>query len=129
MKPDNIQKNIHLKKIGTYGKSQELGRVLGHKGVMEILYLLNESPRQYKHLVKELRLANATLEVAINQLEAIQIIKTMPITSNNRETHQYHLTSIGVELMRFISSYEKIINLPNSQQKIVVTTNQLYSKE
>lgn len=107
------------KKIGFHSKSQELGRILGHKGVSDILYLLNESPRQYKHLVEELKLANATLEVALNQLESIQIIKTMPITSKNRETHQYHLTPMGVELMRFLSSYEKIISIPSSQQKII----------
>ncbi|HVQ01596.1 MAG TPA: hypothetical protein VMT57_08785 [Candidatus Thermoplasmatota archaeon] len=110
---------IHPKKIGFHGKSQDLGKILGHKGVTDILYLLNESPRQYKHLVKELNLANATLEVALNQLESIQIIKTMPITSKNRETHQYHLTLIGVELLRFLSSYEKMISLPLSQQKII----------
>ena len=115
------EKNHIVIKSGIFGKTKQLGRVLSHEGVTEILYSLNERPKQYKDFIAEIDLSNSTLERALKELLAYQIIKKMPITSNKRETHQYDLTPIGVELMRFIWSYEKIITIPISQQKIVET--------
>ena len=37
-------------KIYTYGKTTELGRVLGLNGTIDILNLLDEEPRRYKDL-------------------------------------------------------------------------------
>jgi len=106
-------------KIHLYEKTKQLGRTLSHEGVTEILLALNERPKQYKELTIETGLSNSTFERAIKELQAIHIIKKNPITSNNRETHQYDLTPNGLQMMKFIKSYEKEIKLPLEQQKIV----------
>ena len=106
-------------KIHLYEKTKQLGRTLSHTGVTNILYALNERPKQYKELTEETGLPNSTLERAIKELLAIHIIKKNLITSENRETHQYDLTPNGLQMMKFVKSYEKEIKLPLEQQKII----------
>jgi DNA-binding HxlR family transcriptional regulator len=112
-------KNYYSMKVNLYEKTKQLGRTLSHEGVTDILHALNERPKQYKELTAETRLSNATFERAIKELLAINIIKKNPITSNNRETHQYDLTPNGLQMMKFVKSYEKEIKLPLEQQKII----------
>ena len=52
-------------------------------------------------------------------LQNLDIIKKKPITSKRRETHVYDFTLRGIELMKFITSYEKTMTLPASQQKVI----------
>ena len=93
---------------------------MNHKGTLEILYALQERPKQFKELNAELDLPSSTFEDALTDLfNSTYILKKNPITSKNRDTHQYTLSQNGKELMRFIQTYEKIINMPSSQQKIV----------
>ena len=106
-------------KISYYNNTRELGRVLSHNGVTAILYVINEGPKQYKDIKKETKLPNSTLEDCLNGLKAIKIIDTRKISSNNRDTHQYHFTPIGKELLRFIKTYERTIKIPESQQQII----------
>ena len=57
-------------------------------------------------------------------LQNLDIIKKKPITSKRRERHVYDFTLRGIELMKFIKSYEKTMTLPSSQQKIIeINTN------
>ena len=49
-------------------------------------------------------------------LKTLNVVETKPIKSKRRKTHLYDLTDRGVELMKFINSYEKEIKLPLSQQ-------------
>ena len=106
-------------RISFYGNTKELGRILNHYGVTNIIYSINEGPKRYKEISAETELPNSTLERCLKELEIIQIIKKTPIASKNRETHQYHFTPIGKEFLKFITSFEKIIRLPESQQKII----------
>ena len=106
-------------KIRLFEKTKQLGRTLSHEGATEILQALNERPKQYKELTRETELSNSTMERALKELQAIHLIKKNPITSDNRETHQYDLTPNGLQLMKFIKSYEKEIKLPLEQQKII----------
>ena len=118
MKPKKIRNN-KIGKLGVFEKTKQLGRVISHQGSTEVLYSLVEKPKQYKELAFEARLSNTTLERVLKELQGVQIIKKMPITSKKRETHQYDLTVRGIELMKFIEPYEKEIKLPLSQQKII----------
>jgi DNA-binding HxlR family transcriptional regulator len=121
----NIKMQIKTKvnsstlKVSVFGETKELGRILSHEGNCDILKCLIERPKRYKEIFTETNISNTTLERGVRGLLAAQIVKKMPITSENRETHQYQFTSIGKELMRFITNYEKIIKLPDAQQKIV----------
>ena len=111
-------------KIGLLENTKQLIRILNHKGTLEILYALSENPKQFKELQVELGLASSTFEDAITDLfNLTHVLKKNPITSKNRDTHQYTLSQSGKELMKFIHTYEKIIAMPSSQQKIVKIHN------
>jgi DNA-binding HxlR family transcriptional regulator len=114
----NIDSNSVVK-IHLYGKTKQLGRTLSHEGVTDILHALKERPKKYKELTLETDLPNSTLERVIKELLGLHIIKKNPITSENRDTHQYDLTPNGLQLMKFIKSYEKEITLPLEQQRII----------
>jgi DNA-binding HxlR family transcriptional regulator len=106
-------------KIPLFGKTKELGRIIGLEGTTELLNLLDERPRQYKDLEATLELSHTSLLRRLNILQNLDIIKKNPIRSQRRETHEYDLTLRGVELIKFINAYEKEVKLPLSQQKIV----------
>lgn len=110
-------------KLGVFENTKQLGRVISHCGAIEILQALNERPKQYKELDNETGLSSTTLKRVIKELLSVQIIKTMPMTSKKRETHQYSLTTVGIELMKFIDVYEKIMTLPEGQQKVIEIEN------
>ena len=101
-----------------FEKTKELGRTIGLEGTTELLKLLDERPRQYKDLEASLKLSHTSLLRRLNILQTLDIIKKNPIRSKRRETHEYDLTIRGVELIKFINSYEKEIKLPTTQQKI-----------
>ena len=114
----SIDTKIHL-----FGKTKELGRILGSEGTTELLNLLDERPRQYKDLEAALELSHTSLLRRLNILQTLDVIKKNPIRSQRRETHEYDLTIRGVELIKFINSYEKELKLPLSQQKIIELEN------
>ena len=101
-----------------FGKSKELGRLLGLDGTIEILTLLDEQPRQYKDLSTHIDFSQTSLSRRLHLLQSLDIIKKQPIRSKRRETHEYTLTFRGVELIKFMHSYEKEMKLPFIQQKI-----------
>ena len=56
-------------------------------------------------------------------LQTLDIVKKRPIRSKKRETHEYDLTLRGIELMKFIGSYEKEMKISISQQKLINNKN------
>jgi len=106
-------------KITLFGKTKELGRILGLEGTTELLQLVDERPCQYKDIEMVLELSHTSLLRRLNILQELDIIKKNPIRSKRRETHEYGLTLRGIELIKFINSYEKEIKLPLEQQKIL----------
>lgn len=106
-------------KISTCIKTRELGNLLGQKGTVEILQLLEERPRKYTELETVSTLPHTSLLRRLTMLQTLDIIKKCPIRSRRRETHEYNLTLRGAELMKFINSYEKEVKLPLEQQKII----------
>ena len=106
-------------KTRLYEMTQSLGRCLSHLGSTDILFCLKDTPKRHKDFIKEIPLPVATIDRSLKELLAFQIIKKIPITSNNREFDQYGMTPMGVELMKFIFSYEKTISMPSTQQKII----------
>lgn len=124
MDDEKILKNSPTVKIDIFENTKQLGRVLSHKGTLEILCALQERPKQYKELDDELQLPNTTFENALNELhKSIRVIKKNQITSDNRETHQYTLSRSGKELTKFINIYERIMAMPSSQQKLIEIEN------
>lgn len=119
----NEIKNYEQKPIETilhpYGKSKELGKILGFDDTINLLILLDESPKQYKDIAPFLTLSQPSSSRRLIMLQNLNIIKKEPYRSNRRETHTYNLTTRGEQLISFIKSYEKEIKLPLSQQKII----------
>ena len=107
-----------------YGKSQELNRIVGLEGTLKLLYLLEEAPRRYKDLYIALEnLSQTSLSRRLKKLQTLNIIKQKPIRSKRRDTHEYIFTSRGEQLMKFFQDYEKEIQLPLEQQKIIGIEN------
>ena len=113
-------KTLSVAVIRQYNKTMELGNIIGQKGTIEILQLLDERPKKYTELEKTLNLSHTSLLRRLTILQTLDIIKKLPINSTRRETHEYGLTIRGNDLMKFINSYEKEIRLPLSQQKIIL---------
>lgn len=97
----------------------ELSNLLGQKGTIDILQLLEERPKKYTELEVSISLPHTSLLRRLTKLQTLDIIKKCPIRSKHRGTHEYDLTLRGIELMKFINSYEKDIKLPLEQQKII----------
>ncbi len=103
-----------------YGKSQELSHVVGSKGTMKILYLIEETPKRYKDLDNKVKeLSQTSISRRIERLQTLNIIKQKPSRSKRRDIHEYILTNRGELLMKFFQDYEKEIKLPSEQQKII----------
>lgn len=115
----NSGKELGIIEISRYGKTKELGRTIGFEGTAEILDLLDDRPRQYKEIDFIIGLPHATFIRRLNMLQILDLVKKKSITSKRRETHVYDLTRSGIELLKFIKSYEKEVSLPLLQQRII----------
>jgi len=116
---NNRQQKSRIHKIQYYGKTKELGRLLGLDETIVLLHLIDEEPRQYTYLEANLELSHTSLLRRLDELQRLGMIKKLPIRSNRRKTHVYDLTIRGEKLMRFIKEYEKEVTLPPEQKKIV----------
>jgi DNA-binding HxlR family transcriptional regulator len=103
--------NSHKSVVTLFGKSKELGRILGLKGTLELLLLLDEKPRQYKDLNASVDFSHTSLSRRLNILQTLHLIKKQSIRSKRRIITRYTLTIRGAELMRFLLSYEKELKL------------------
>lgn len=123
MTHDNLSKEAIPLKISAFGKTTELGKIIGSDGTIQMLSLLSEQPKQYKDIEANTELPKTTLVRRINSLQQLKIIKKDPFIAKGRKTHLYSLTKIGSELMRFTHLYERTATLPASQQKIIEIEN------
>jgi DNA-binding HxlR family transcriptional regulator len=116
----DIKSDISWLKVDiSFGKTKELGRLLGLDGTIELLILIYKKPRQYKELEDILNLSHTTLLRRLSILQNLNIIKKQPIRSKRRGTHVYGLTIRGEIFIKNFQDYEKEIILPSEQQKII----------
>lgn len=112
--------------ITGYNNSIELGRVLGHKGALEILFLLKNGPKRFTDLRNELHLKKSTFENSLKELFlSVRLIKKIEAVIKNRDGHQYTLTSFGKEILSFIERYERFMLKPISQKTLFENNKQL----
>lgn len=107
--------------IRSFAKTQELGRLLGKRETTNILRLLEKRPKKYTELESSVEISHTSLLRRLIMLQSLDIVKKRPIRSRKRETHEYELTNRGIDLMKFIESYEREVHFPVSQQKIIET--------
>ena len=118
-----IPKSKQVKATISFGKSKELGRLLGLDGTFELLHLIENKPRQYKEIEAIIELSHTTLLRRLTILQNLNIIKKQPIRSKKRGTHVYELTTRGEIFIKNFQDYEKEIFIPFSQQTIIEVEN------
>ncbi len=85
-----------------------------------MLFALQDKPKLFKELGKELNLPSTTFEMALKDLrEHVRIIRKTQTIDGNRDTHQYVLEPIGRELIRFIKDYERFMVASVPEQKVL----------
>jgi len=116
-KSENTSSSIE---INVFENSRRLARILNHEGVIQVLFALQDKPKLFKELSKELNLPSTTFEMALKDLrEHVRIIRKTQTVDGNRDTHQYILEPIGRELIRFIKDYERFMVLSVPEQKVL----------
>jgi DNA-binding HxlR family transcriptional regulator len=116
-KSENTSSSIE---INVFENSRRLARILNHEGVIQVLFALQDKPKLFKELSKELNLPSTTFEMALKDLrEHVRIIRKTQTVDGNRDTHQYVLEPIGRELIRFIKDYERFMVLSVPEQKVL----------
>jgi DNA-binding HxlR family transcriptional regulator len=116
-KSENTSSSIE---INVFENSRGLARILNHEGVIQVLFALQDKPKLFKELSKELNLPSTTFEMALKDLrEHVRIIRKTQTVDGNRDTHQYVLEPIGRELIRFIKDYERFMVLSVPEQKVL----------
>jgi|GEM_PF-5183512 len=120
MNDKKFEDNSHSIQISWFENSRRLGRILNHEGVIQVLLALQDKPKLFKELNKELGLPSTTFEMALKDLrEQVKIIRKTQTVDGNRDTHQYILEPIGRELIRFIEDYERFMTISIPEQKIL----------
>lgn len=116
-KSENTSPSIE---INVFENSRRLARILNHEGAIQVLFALQDKPKLFKELSKELKLPSTTFEMALKNLrEHVRIIRKTQTVDGNRDTHQYVLEPIGRELIRFIKDYERFMVLSVPEQKVL----------
>jgi DNA-binding HxlR family transcriptional regulator len=120
MSDKKFEDNSRSIQISGFENSRRLARILNHEGVIQVLFALQDKPKLFKELSKELNLPSTTFEMALKDLrEHVRIIRKTQTVDGNRDTHQYVLEPIGRELIRFIKDYERFMVLSVPEQKIL----------
>jgi len=120
MNDKKSENNSHSIQINVFENSRRLGRILNHEGVIQVLFALQDKPKLFKELNKELELPSTTFEMALKDLrEQVKIIRKTQTVDGNRDTHQYVLEPIGRELIRLIKDYERFMALSVPEQKVL----------
>lgn len=120
MNDKKSEDNSHSVQIGGFENSRRLGRILYHEGVIQVLFALQDKPKLFKELRKELGLPDSTFEMALKNLrEQVKIVRKTETVADNRDTHHYVLEPIGREVIRLIKDYERFIALSIPEQKVL----------
>lgn len=115
------EKDIHT--IETYGKTKELGRILGLDETIKILMYLMESPQKYTDITYQISLSDPSFTRRLKMLQSLNIITKQQIRSKKRITNAYVLTMQGEKLIEFIEAYEKEMKITVEQRKIIEIQN------
>lgn len=98
----NDMATVHL-----YDTIKNLGYILGQTYSIEIIFLLSQEPMRNKQLKTLLKCKDNTLARRLHALTDYGIIKKLPVTWGNKKTHEYTITNLGQELIRFFRGYDR----------------------
>ena len=98
---------VTIQKIQLYKSIKEISNLLSQEYTIDIVFLLSREPMRNKQIKKELKIPDNTLGRRLNKLIEYNIIKKLEVKFGNRKGHEYTITSLGQELIRFFKNYEQ----------------------
>jgi len=94
-------------KVELYQTIKEIGNILSQDATIDIIFHLSNEPMRYKDLKKLLNSSDATLSRRLDKLMEYNVIESLPVVLGKKHTHEYTVTELGQELIRFFRNYEK----------------------
>ncbi len=93
--------------VELYQTIKEIGNILSQDTAIDIIFHLSNEPMRYKELKKLLNASDATLSRRLEKLQEYNIIESLPVVFGKKQTHEYTITELGQELIRFFRNYEQ----------------------
>jgi DNA-binding HxlR family transcriptional regulator len=106
MKTIQEQSKVHIQKVQLYRSIKEISTILSRDYSIDIVFLLSKEPMRYKQIKKELKLPDNTLSRRLNKLIEYKVIKKLSVSYGTRSGHEYTITELGQELIKFFRNYE-----------------------
>ena len=93
--------------VKPYETIKKMGYILGQDYTVEILLLLSYEPHRNKQLKTILKCKDNTLARRLRYLQRYGIIDKLPVTLGNQKSHEYTITELGQELIKFFRNFER----------------------
>lgn len=110
MEPDKQQITTTQTKpyqVELYQTIREIGNILSQDFTIDIVFHLSNEPMRYKKLKKLLKSSDATLSRRLDKLQEYNIIESLPVVYGKKQSHEYTITELGQELIKFFRNYEQ----------------------
>ena len=101
------ESKVTIQKVQLYKSIREISNVLSQDYTVDIIFLLSKEPMRYKQIKKELRLSDNTLSRRLDKLEGCGAIRRLQVSFGTRKGHEYTITELGQELIKFFKNYER----------------------
>lgn len=86
---------------------KNISNILSQDFTVDILFHLSLEPMRYTQLKQIVNCSDATLSRRIKKLQEYNIIKKLPVTFGNKQSHEYTITNLGQELIKFFNNFNK----------------------
>ena len=93
--------------VELYQTIREIGNILSQDYTIDIIFHLSNEPARYKKLKKLLKASDATLSRRLEKLQEYGIIESLPVMYGKKPSHEYTITGLGQELIKFFRNYEQ----------------------
>ena len=102
-----IQDSIKTFQAEHYQTMKEVGNIISQDNTIDILSYLSYEPMRYKKLQDLTRCKDNTLTRRLHKLLEYNLIERLDVVDNNKKTHEYVITELGQELIKFFRNYEQ----------------------
>ncbi len=102
-----IQDSIKTFQVDLYQTMKEVGNIISQDNTIDILSYLSYEPMRYKKLQDLTRCKDNTLTRRLHKLLEYNLIERLDVVDNNKKTHEYVITELGQELIKFFRNYEQ----------------------
>jgi len=89
-----------------YQTTREVGNIISKEKSIDLLYYCSYEPMRYKKLQELTKCKDNTLTRRLHTLVNCGLLNRMDVRINNKKTHEYVITDLGQELIKFFRNYE-----------------------